>query len=288
MKKDNFHSNPTLRVTQIADSIFKIITIILLIFFVRQTLQYNKWFSGLEYNLKQTNEKLENQNRGLTSLLTHINGSEGNFPMPEDNNAISPTFSQLEKDSNRADIGTKPESAEILPIDSIYLQESTQVPSEKFLVRYVITLGKDTVTTLEELCYAPSEILTLKKGSPNSMQNKKFKTITLNILDKNGRLSQFPLGKETQRTISKSNTSIREWNPILCENKIDKKTISSLKKCLRLEGYDPGNNIELWDEVGKGALVEFQKAEGLPCGNLNIATLESLGFRVFYQAKSTF
>ncbi len=68
-----------------------------------------------------------------------------------------------------------------------------------------------------------------------------------------------------------------DWQEILCETNATPQHISSIQRALQKAGYNPGS---VDGRVGPGtmnAVSAYQRANGLPVGNLDIATIKSLG-----------
>jgi peptidoglycan hydrolase-like protein with peptidoglycan-binding domain len=68
-----------------------------------------------------------------------------------------------------------------------------------------------------------------------------------------------------------------EWAEILCESKLTTAKIIQIQRALKAAGYDPGPIDDIIGPRTRAKLLEYQKAKGLPQGNLNIETLRSLG-----------
>jgi len=67
-----------------------------------------------------------------------------------------------------------------------------------------------------------------------------------------------------------------EWLEVLCDNRINEDFYSDVRLALIGKGFD----CESADQkVVKGALMIFQKNNGLPIGQLDIETLDALGVR---------
>jgi hypothetical protein len=68
-----------------------------------------------------------------------------------------------------------------------------------------------------------------------------------------------------------------EWHPILCETNASRPVVRSVQRALDGAGYDPGPIDGVIGRRTTAALVAFQKAKGLPSGQLTVATLDALG-----------
>lgn len=67
------------------------------------------------------------------------------------------------------------------------------------------------------------------------------------------------------------------WREILCNSDLTSQKIMSIQRALLAAGYNPGPIDNIFGAKTKEALVAYQRAKGLPVGNLNIETLKSLG-----------
>ncbi len=68
-----------------------------------------------------------------------------------------------------------------------------------------------------------------------------------------------------------------EWREVLCPVKTTDFTIRGIQRALKDAGYEPGPIDGVLGAQTKSALVEFQKANNLPQGRLDIETLKKLG-----------
>lgn len=69
-----------------------------------------------------------------------------------------------------------------------------------------------------------------------------------------------------------------EWQEVLCENDPRMKTIlSDVQNSLNMRGFDCGPPDNKMSKITKKNLINFQKAHGLPIGQLDMKTLEALG-----------
>jgi hypothetical protein len=84
-----------------------------------------------------------------------------------------------------------------------------------------------------------------------------YKTINQNVLVKKGGFS--------------------EWREILCASKITESKVLQIQEALRVKGYNPGPIDNVLGAQTKAALIQFQKDNHLPEGNLNMETLTALG-----------
>ncbi len=71
-----------------------------------------------------------------------------------------------------------------------------------------------------------------------------------------------------------------EWKEVICDSKVTYKLIKKIKEQLILEGFDLENYKRRdFGPAAKSALVQYQKANDLPIGNLDIETLNHLGVK---------
>jgi peptidoglycan hydrolase-like protein with peptidoglycan-binding domain len=114
----------------------------------------------------------------------------------------------------------------------------------------------------------PAEYATITKkvlASPATTVEKtsdaQYKTITKRQLVKQGAYS--------------------DWREILCDNKVTNYTVRQIQQALTAAGYDVGpagaDNVLGGDT--RAALMQYQKDNSLPVGNLNIETLQKLGIK---------
>jgi hypothetical protein len=68
-----------------------------------------------------------------------------------------------------------------------------------------------------------------------------------------------------------------EWKEVLCQNKINAVKIKEIQAALKAKGYDPGAVDDVMGSKTKAALVQFQKDNSLPIGQLDFQTLKALG-----------
>ena len=68
-----------------------------------------------------------------------------------------------------------------------------------------------------------------------------------------------------------------EWREVLCANKVNTVKIKEIQAALKSRGYDPGPIDDIMGSRTKSALVQFQKDNGLPIGQLDFETLKALG-----------
>lgn len=72
-----------------------------------------------------------------------------------------------------------------------------------------------------------------------------------------------------------------EWREVVCENKINKNLVLKVQSRLEENGYSIGviGPTGDFDFVTRKILSDYQRANGLPVGGLNIETLDALGVK---------
>jgi hypothetical protein len=84
-----------------------------------------------------------------------------------------------------------------------------------------------------------------------------FKTVSIRKLTKKGGFS--------------------EWREVICPKDVTTARITQIQRALRDKGYNPGPIDNIFGAQTKAALIKFQKANGLPVGQLDTETLKALG-----------
>ena len=69
------------------------------------------------------------------------------------------------------------------------------------------------------------------------------------------------------------------WRPILCETNAKRPMVRNIQRALDRAGHSPGPIDGIIGRQTTSAIRSFQKAKGLPTGNLTVATLHALGVR---------
>ena len=82
----------------------------------------------------------------------------------------------------------------------------------------------------------------------------------------------------TKRAVSRKG-GFSEWREVVCANKITTSMVQQVQRALKDRGYDPGPIDNVIGTQTKAALVKFQKANGLPVGNMDFETLKALGVK---------
>lgn len=92
-----------------------------------------------------------------------------------------------------------------------------------------------------------------------------------------------PHHEQIEKRVLEKKGGFTEWRQVVCADDITDNLVMSLHEALIMEGY----HVEFYttSSSGLGAatkaeLVKFQRENGLPVGQLDFETLESLGIEV--------
>ncbi len=80
----------------------------------------------------------------------------------------------------------------------------------------------------------------------------------------------------TKRQLVKAG-GFTEWREVVCSSDVTTDLVRSVQAALKAKGYNPGPVDNVMGAATKSALVQYQKDNGLPVGNLDFETLRSLG-----------
>ena len=152
----------------------------------------------------------------------------------------------------------------------------------KTVTRRVI---KTPATTREEVI--PAEYTTVTRRvikTPASTREEvipaEFATVTRRVVKTPATTRTIDVPAEYQ-TLTKrrlvSEGGFSEWREVLCGNKVTDYTVRQIQSALRSRGYDPGPADNVMGARTKSALTKYQQDNGLPVGNMDLKTLESLG-----------
>jgi len=83
--------------------------------------------------------------------------------------------------------------------------------------------------------------------------------------------------KTVQERVLVKKGGYQEWREVLCGSDLNEAKITAIQMALKAAGFDPGPIDNIFGSQTKEALIAYQRAKGLPVGNLNIETLKSLG-----------
>lgn len=111
-----------------------------------------------------------------------------------------------------------------------------------------------------------------------------YKTVTKKVLKTPATTREVPIDAAyktiTKRQLVKQG-EYSDWREILCGDKVTNYTIRQIQQALIAAGYDVGvagaDNVMGADT--RAALMQYQKDNNLPVGNLNIETLQKLGIK---------
>ncbi|HRK26426.1 MAG TPA: peptidoglycan-binding domain-containing protein [Chitinophagales bacterium] len=159
----------------------------------------------------------------------------------------------------------------------------TEVPAQyKTVTKQVL---KTPATTRETPI--PAEYKTITKAvvqTPASTREREvaaeYKTVTKQVLRSPATTREVEVPAEystiTSQKLVKTG-GFTDWVEVLCEAKVTAAKVREVQEALKTRGYDPGPADNVMGPRTKAALVQFQKDNGLPTGNLNIETLRALG-----------
>ncbi len=87
--------------------------------------------------------------------------------------------------------------------------------------------------------------------------------------------------KTVSKRVMVSPETVGEWKEILCNSKLTSSKIAQIQRALMNAGYNVGPHgvDNVFGADTKSALVEYQKDNNLPIGNLNFETLKALGVK---------
>lgn len=109
----------------------------------------------------------------------------------------------------------------------------------------------------------------------------KYQTVTKTVLATPASTKEIVIPAE-YRTITKTvlvkKGGFTEWREVLCEGGGNYNTsIRSVQAALKAKGYDPGPIDGVMGSKTRAALLQYQKDNGLPQGQLDVETLGALG-----------
>lgn len=116
-----------------------------------------------------------------------------------------------------------------------------------------------------------------------TLEEVEYKTIERDVMVKPAITMEIDVPAEygmadTKELLSKGGEKL--WIPVLCPSKVNEITISQLQLALKVRGhYNAETNGQL-DENTRTALKSYQQEKNFPVGQLDKATLESLGFNI--------
>lgn len=168
--------------------------------------------------------------------------------------------------------------------------------TERVLVREGYTTWKKGRGPIEKLDDATGEIMCLVEVPPEyktvtkkvlaspPQVNKvpvpaKYKTIKVRKLVEGPREVRTPIPAQYQKVTKtvKVTDGRMEWRPVLCETNTTPGVVKKIQTALKSRGYNPGNIDGVIGSQTMAAVRRFQKDNGLPSGQLTMATIRALG-----------
>lgn len=107
-----------------------------------------------------------------------------------------------------------------------------------------------------------------------------FKIVAKQVKTQNERYTEqvIPASYKTvQERVLVKKGGYQGWREVLCGSDLNEAKISQIQSALKAAGYNPGPIDNVFGTQTKEALKSYQRAKGLPVGNLNLETLRSLG-----------
>ncbi len=109
-----------------------------------------------------------------------------------------------------------------------------------------------------------------------------YRTVTKQVMAAPAATREVPIPAEystltTQRLARQG--GFTDWVEVLCGKKVTNAVVIQVQNALRARGYDPGPADNKMGPRTNAALMQFQRDNGLPLGNLNIETLRTLGIQ---------
>ena len=164
-----------------------------------------------------------------------------------------------------------------------------EIDQQESLVYLGKSIAKDRKKKLQEEMTSFSELRDLlrkqvMKDPPTTRVIEipaEYKTVAVRKLVTPAEVTSTPI-PETYQTISRTEkvTDGRmEWQSILCETNAKPGVVSSLQQALKNAGHDPGPIDGVIGVRTMGAVKSYQRAKGLPEGQLTMDTLNSLGVK---------
>lgn len=107
----------------------------------------------------------------------------------------------------------------------------------------------------------------------------KYEAVKVRKLGEPARENRIAIPAEYQTVSKTKQTSVghMEWRPILCETNVTPDIVARIQRALITKGYNPGQVDNVLGPDTMSAVTDFQRAKGLPSGQLTIETLKSLG-----------
>lgn len=109
-----------------------------------------------------------------------------------------------------------------------------------------------------------------------------YKTVTKKVLSKCGGVSTVytePQYKTVSSKVLVSQGTFTDWVEVVCAGDVNSSLVSRVQKALNDRGYNAGTVDGVMGGKTRAALAKFQTDNGLPLGNMNVATMQALGVR---------
>jgi regulator of extracellular matrix RemA (YlzA/DUF370 family) len=165
--------------------------------------------------------------------------------------------------------------------------EEVEVPAEYMTVTKHVLKTPATTREVE----VPAEYKTITKQSVKTPATTRevevpaeYRTITKQVLKTPATTEEVEVAAEystvTKKELVKEG-EYTEWREILCDNKVTNYTIRQIQEALIAKGYNVGDAgaDNVMGSATRNALIQYQRANKLPVGNLNMETLKSLGIK---------
>jgi len=161
----------------------------------------------------------------------------------------------------------------LVTVPATYKTVTKRVLAQKATTEEVITPAKHT-TVRKQVMKEPPTTRVIEIPA-------EYKTVKVRKLVKPAEVTSTPIPEKFQTITRKEKVTdgSMEWQSILCQTNANPAIISSLQKALKSAGHDPG---PIDGDLGSGtmaAVKSYQKAKGLPEGQLTMDTLNSLGVK---------
>ena len=133
----------------------------------------------------------------------------------------------------------------------------------------------------------PAEFKTITKAvvqQPANVQEREipaeYRTVTKSVLRSPASTREVEIPAEFSTVTTKKLVKVggfTDWVEVMCEAKVTQFKISAIQQALKTRGYDPGPADNVLGPRTRQALIQFQKDNNLPVGNLNVETMRALG-----------
>lgn len=168
-------------------------------------------------------------------------------------------------------------------------------PDDCFIVCYEEVPAKYRTETYQ--------VLATPATTTSSVVPAKYKTYTKRVIKEPARVVEVPVDAQyktfttkvmispestRQETVPAVTRTVTErrlvakgdygvWTEILCASKATDAKVREVQKFLSSKGYNPGPLDGVLGIQTQNALIQYQQANGLPEGNMNLATLKHMG-----------